>query len=276
MDETTMTDQPEAVETESVDTEEVEVNRIDNMSDEEFDAEFEGTETDTVDDLENETADNEPKDLDVIYKENLGTDAKLDNPLVIKVDGTVYELDSLDEIRNLVERGTAVTSKFQKLSEDRKALEEQLAELGQTPRVAEDNTSVDDVEAVANNILASSYAETFTADMQGLDDQTKQTLAGNAQMLEGLSIDYQNGIGEKIMKQVPKLMRVNGLSFEEAYYTAGKSYQNTTQKQTQDKPKVEMLKAQPKKNSEVSSNELGRKAIDDMSDTEFDAYFATH
>jgi len=270
MDETTVTDQPEAVETESVDTDEVEVNRVDNMSDEEFDAEFEGTETDIVDDPDNETVDNEPKDLDVIYRENLGTDKELDEPLVVKVDGKVYELNSLDEIRNLVERGTKVTAKFTKLADDRRALEEQLVELGETPRVAEDNPLNERLNAIAGEIEKSSYVDAFVADIDQLDEETKSVIGTNPDMLEGLSIDYESGIAQKVMPMVHKLMKVNGLSFEEAYYRAGAPYRQTKEQSA----KVEKLKAQPRNRAKVSSGELGRKGIENLSESEFDAYFA--
>jgi hypothetical protein len=266
-----VTDQIEEVETEVVDTPDEEVNRIDALSDEDFEKEFNEVETDESDTVK---SDDEPKDLEAIYKSNLGTDAKLDDPIVVKVDGTVYELDSLDEIRNLIERGTGVTRKYQKLAADRKALEEQLAALGQEPNVTSDNPVEDDVETIANDILASSYADAFTADVQQLDAQTKEVLASDPQMLKGLAIDYESGFAQKIMPNVHKYMKINGMSFEDAYFEAGKSYQSDTEKKTNNAAKAKMLNAQPKTVSKASSNELGRKSIDAMSDAEFNAYFA--
>ena len=261
--------------TESIEDNEIiedsETNKIDELSDKEFTEKFDNDTLDTDEVVKPD--ENEPRDLESIYKANLGTDKKLDDPMIIKVDGQVYELDSIDEIRNLVERGTGVTKKFQQLAEDRKALEKQLEELGQTPNVETVDDTADEVESIAQAILDSDYADNFTLDMKALDDGTKQLLGSNPEMLKGLSIDYESGLAQKIMPQVHKFMNVDGLSFEDAYVKAGRSYQSNTERQTQAKPKANMLKAEPKVGSKVSG-ELGRAAIDGMSDKEFNAYFA--
>ncbi len=265
--------------TELVDTgiieSEITENEIDDLSEEEFAKHYEemGTEpSEETQDEEVKPEDDEPIDLAVTYKNNLGTEAKLDNPVLIKVDGELMEIDSLDEIRNMMERGVGVTKRFQKLSEDRKALEEQIKELGQVPNVPEDDPKADEIESISNDILQSEYAKVFTTQIRTLPDDVKQSLATNPEMLKGLAIDYASGLGENIMPQVHRFMSLNGMSFEDAYMKAGKAYQSNTQ--TQDKPKVEMLKAEPKKTNSRVSNELGSKGIDNMSTAEFDKYFA--
>ncbi len=275
MDET-VTETVEAPETEVVESVDTEVNVIDEMDDAEFAEHFDklGDESKESDTTDVDEQSDEPKDLETTYRENLGTEAKLDKPIVVKVNGEIYEIDSLDEIRNMIERGTSVTSKFQKLSEDRKALEAQLEELGQIPNVEESNDVADEIDDIANGILASEYADTFTAQVSTLSNEVKQMLSEDPQLLRELSIDYKSGLGSKIMPQVSRLMVVGNLSFRDAYVKAGKSILDSEGRQEQAKPKTEMLKAQPKKTNSRVSNELGAKAIDAMSKSEFDKYFA--
>ncbi len=279
MDEVTTTE-VDAVEPE-METEDAVENTIDNMSDEEFNKAFDNDTSENPDDKVVDT--DEDVNLDELYTTQQGnTDAKLDKPILLKYNGEVMTVDSIMDLKNLAERGFNSTQKFQKLAEDRKALEDQIKELGQTPNVPEDNSEADEVEAISNDILQSDYAEVFTAQVSTLPDEVKQALATNPRMLEGLSIDYQSGLAEAIMPQVHKLMRINGLSFEAAYSQAGKSYQNNNtdtpieKPVTQDTPKAKMLKAEPKTGSKASNTGLGRKAIDSMNSKEFDAYFASH
>ena len=273
MDETITTEvevaEPEMDANDTVDSH----NQIDDMSEEEFSEHFENMGTDTADKKVDETSD-EPVDLDARYSEQIGDkESKLDKPILLKHNGTVMEVANLDELRNLAERGFNATQKFQKLSEDRKALEAQLQELGQEPNVEPVDESADEIESVATEILNSDYADTFQTDMQGVPQEVRDLLSGDAQLLRELSIDYKNGLGAQIMPKISRTMAVGDLSFRDAYIKIGNEILANQNRQTQAKPKAEMLKAQPKTNGRVST-ELGKAAIDSMSDAEFNRYFA--
>ncbi len=268
----TLTESVEVDETELVESTDAEVNKIDELSDEEFTEQFENDTLENPDEIvEEELGENEPKNLDDLYRDNLGTDKKLDEPMVIKVDGHIYEIDSLDEIRNLMERGSSATRKFQKLSEDRKALEKQLEELGQTPEVKVD-TVQEEVDSISDDILNSSYADVFTEQLRTMPDEVRQLLGTEPDILRELSIDYERGFGEKVMPEARRLMALKGIDFLPAYTEAGKALHNKQTKITQAKSKTEMLEAQPKAQGKIDG-ELGTTAINSMTDSEFNAYF---
>ncbi len=268
-DEVTVTESVDTTETELVESVDTEVNARDEMDKAEFAEHYENLGEEGADTTEVDENSDEPEeiDLDELYRVQIDAkDTELDKPVLLKHDGNVMEVSNLDELRNLAERGFNATKKFQRLAEDRKALEAQLEELGQVPNVEESNDVVNEVEDVADEILSSSYAETFIADMQSMPDEVRDQLSNDPQLLRELSIDYKSGLGSKIMPKVSRAMAVGNLSFRDAYVKVGREILQTQDKQEQDKPKVAMLKAQPKKANSRVSNELGRDAIDAMSE----------
>ena len=253
-------------------TEEVVTNSVDDMSDEAFSEMFDNkgdTEDGHDTDDSNDTADSESNgdvSLDDLYATQIGdADAKLDKPVLIKVDGEVIKLDTINDLRDMAERGTSVTKKFQKLADDRRALEAQLAELGQEPNVVSDD--VNEVDSVATEILQSSYADVFTADVSSLPNEAKKVLSTNPQMLKGLAMDYESGFAQKVIPQVKREMAVKGISFIDAYVSVGNRV-SSQQENVQAKQKV--LKAEPTRtkysNAKVDVNSL--------SDSDFEKYFA--
>jgi len=252
----------------SVGVEEVVTNSINDMSDEEFTKEFDGDSTagDAIDDSTDKPDSNVT--LNDMYSKQLSNiDAKLDSPVLIKIDGEVMELNSINELRDMAERGTKVTQKFQKLAEDRKALEAQLQALGETPDVSDDSSS--EIDTIANGILQSSYVDSFKTDVSNLPSEVRETLSTDPQILKGLSMDYESGLAQQIMPKVKREMTVKGLDFIQAYVSVGRSIQS--QKENV-QSKKQMLTTEPKQNKYTTESKAID--IDSMSDTEFDTYFS--
>ena len=190
----------------------------------------ETTSVETQEDQQSDTIDWEAR-----YKEQLGnSDAKLDKPILLKVKGKVIEIDSLQDIRDLAERGTAATQKFQEMSEQRKFLEK-LSSMGISPdnidmvlageiqpQPVDSNTNTNpEAEAVAQEILASQHADSIKSALSLLPDNQAQEFATNPQFLRGLKSDYDAGVAQKIMPLVEKYVLVKGMPFLEAYAKAG-------------------------------------------------------
>ena len=239
---------------------------VEDMTDDELDTFLDGTEDDSSDDGDSDdaVADTVDDDLESLYATQNTSDGKLAEPILVKVNGEVYSMDSIDELRNMAERGHSVTRKFQKLADDRRQLEAQLKELGQEPQVQD--VTADEVNSVAEGILSSSYAESFKSDMSKLPQDVRSELGSNAQMLSGLGGDYESGLAQKIMPKVTRLMNVQGMSFLDAYKQAGSALQQQTQAT---ESKMQVLKSQPKQTIQKPSN----MSVDGMSDKEFDKYF---
>jgi len=219
-------------------TEEV-VTNIDDMGDDEFNEHFESvgsdeSDTETADDEKEATDTNTPDDdLNAKYSTQLNdADAKLDKPVLIKVDGEVMELTTINELRDMAERGTAVTKKFQKLAQDRKALEEQIKQLGVEPDVDvqdddADTKSADELDRVANVILASDYADDFKSSVSDLPKDAVDFIGSKPEILHGLSEDFKSGLAQKIMPQVKREMVVKDVDFITAYVGIGKRLQQS-------------------------------------------------
>jgi hypothetical protein len=238
---------------------------VDELSDEEFAQAFDEpadvTPAEDPDKKVDETADD--TDLNSLYRKQLDdVDAKLDRPVLIKVDGEVIELNTVNELRDMAERGTAVTKRFQKLAADRKVLEAQLEALGEVPSVEPAN----EIDDIAQEILDSDYADTFRDDVSKLPADVKTMLSGDAQILRALSVDYASGFAQKIMPQVRRSMTVNGMSFKEAYTAAGAQYYNSKRKS---EDSIKTLSSQPKQNT----SQFSEPDVSSMSDDEFEKYF---
>ncbi len=257
--------------TDVVEVPETDVVDVDEMSDDELDNFLDGdttpttdddTDTDTVDEAEEVEA-----SLDDLYiTQNQSKDSKLDKPVLIKINGVTHEIDNVDEMRNLMERGLNHTQKMQELAKQRKEFEDS-NRVDEDPSAVTDTTAVE-VDEIANDILSSSYAESFQSDVSTLPSSVRSELSSNPQMLRGLSIDYQSGLAQKVVPQVAREMAVKGLSFRDAYMSiAGKQNQ---QSQATEASK-NTLASQPKQNTNGVAQSQD---VDSMSDKDFDKYFA--
>jgi len=283
-------DTTEVVENQTVNegTEAEAENVYESMTDEEFNKSFESDtkdssteDTDTTEETEggSETESGSDEPTVDLYREQLSNkDAKLDKPVLIKVDGVVYEMTNINELRDLAEKGTNATRKYQRLAADRKRIEALEAELrqkyGENIEQTEDGSvgeapydeTVERIDEIAESILNSSYSDDFKNHIGQLPISEREMIGSDPAVLQGLAEDYESGIAQKIMTKVPRLIRVNGMSFLDAYKYAGSQITNKTDK----KESVEKLKSQPKRTNQKSGSPVN---IEDMSDDEFERYF---
>ncbi len=239
-------------------TEESQVNTNDAWS-EDFDMDSEPT-MDTVEAVEPKV-EASPEYI----TEGLGD---LDKPIVVKVNGKIYDIKDKDQIRNLMEKGFNATQKLQEVAELRRELEqyknpeatvEQLDAIG-------DNA---EIESISQSILNSSYADSFKDSVGELPEGTLNELRTSPRMLKGLSVDFESGLAQKIMPMVGKLMDIESMSFQEAYTTAGRQVMS---KQDKVSNSVNKLVAEPRTSNNV---EVKQDGIWDMSDSDFNALMDT-
>lgn len=246
---------------------------INEMSDSEFNTLMDGeveTDVSTEESTDTKTdTDTEEEDLDSLYAKQLGNkEAKLSEPILIKINGRTHKVDSVDELRNLAERGLNHTQKMQQLARERKELQEMYG----SNRDVED-TSVTpesyEVDRIAEDILSSNYADAFRESIAYLPETVKSELATSATLLSGLFEDVRDGIATpNVMREVDRLMAINGLPFNIAYVTA---INGSNKAKGADSSARQMIKSQPKPNTA----KVVTKSVNEMSDSEFDKYFAS-
>ena len=283
------------VEVENTDSEKT-VSDVDNMDEKEF-AEFEekafNKESDSDDDSDGDVA-TEPttEELDELYKSQMASpDAKLDKPIVIKVAGKVYKVDSVAELKNLAELGTSSTQKFQAIAKHRRTLDymedndirqEDLDQLvqsrGEAPVLRDANVNA--TEDVAQSILDSDIADEFTRLASELPDDVKQMMSTNPNMMSGFAHDVRSGVAGAIASSVARYMNVNGMNHMQAYSRARDEFvsqnQGSQKPQQQQKPSPQqMLKNQPKPRGSVKAPSLSREDIDKMSEEDFNRFYET-
>ena len=247
-----------------------EVQTVDDMSDTEFDTFMDGeaTSEESTDEPETTTTDPEGdkpdeievEDLDQLYADQLESkESTLEKPLYIKINGKTHTIDNVDEMRNLMERGLNYTKKMQDLAKQRKELD--------SDRGDEELPVSTDTDTLASEILSSNYAEQFQSAASMLPDNVKSEMASDPSLLQGFYEDVQSGLAGKIMPKVERLMSVNNMSFEQAYFRAGSDINQQQPRGTEQK---QMLRSQPKPTTSQLSTQ---KSVDDMSDKEFSKYF---
>ncbi len=202
----------------------------------------------------------EPEEVQPEYKtEGLGA---LDTPLVVKRKGKLYDLTDLDQIRDLVERGLDSTVKNQELADMRRELLKE-----QNPDMTNDQLTQADtdneVEHIAQTIMNSTYADDFKDVITALPQSEVDRFRSDPKLLEGLRVDVASGFAKQIMPQVDRLINVDGMSFEEAYFTAGKALHD---KQEVKQSRIDKLTAQPDTNNNV---QVKQQSIWDIPDNEF-------
>ena len=207
------------------------------------------------------------------YKEQRESgDSKLDKPILIKVKGKVMEIDNLQDIADLAERGTSATQKFQEMAEQRKMLDGITSEDIQLLRQARDgdvdamnqlvnkqNVSPEEVqkqdavyqsEQLATEIISSDYAEQFKEAISLFPESERYNVATNPRFMQGLKNDFDSGTAQKLMPSVQRYMTVNGMEFLEAYARAGKEVLGDTRSK-----KAEKLSSTPSMSSSVHREE---------------------
>ena len=284
-----MADNTEVISTEDVSPveENNDVNTVDNMTDDEFNAHYDNSDVVEPNDDETEPSDEpteqkETEDLQAMYDtQRSDPEAKLAQPVLIKINGNVHKVESVKELKALAEKGVSYTQKTQTLAKEkreaeflrdnnitREDLNALIASRGQAP--VEVDVAAQEVDELAQGILSGSHADAFkeTASMLPQDVQSEMTT--NPQLLQGFYDDVSTGLAQKIMPKVERLMAVNGMSFMQAYVTAGDLLQGQN-KQVNDS--ATKLRSQPKSNT--TELESGSPDVWAMDDSEFEKYYAT-
>ncbi len=192
-------------------------------------------------------------------------DGKLDQPILLKHNGEVIEIDNILELKNLAERGFNPTKKLEQLADTKARLEAQYAEQGI-------DKSVSDVDVVADSILNSGYAGDFTDVVGVMPESVKSMVSGDANMLKSLAIDVESGLVDAAtMSAIDRTMSMRNMDFKQAYMTV---INERDAKPTEQDERVESsrktLQSQPK-NTQVSTSS---KSAWDMSDAEFEKQLA--
>jgi len=179
-----------------------------------------------------------PIDLDGLYAAQMDSnDAVLDKPVLMKLNGKVVEIDNVNDMKDLMERGLSATKKFQEMAEDRKTIEfldnngltmEDLSQLiqsrGEKPIETSQNTQQDmQVQQVVDKISNSAYVEDFKSGVAFLPDNIKETIGNSPELLDGLYGDFESGLAQKVMPIVERTMAIKGLDFITAYRQAAES-----------------------------------------------------
>ena len=214
-------------------------------------------------------------DWDSLYKEQLDAkDAKLDKPILLKVKGKILEIDSLQDIRDLAERGTAATQKFQAMAEQRKFIQKlesagvseddidllRRARMGDQAAAQQLLTKEAGPEPVADNIIASEqiaqevlsadYADKFKDTLSLIPEGVRERYAYDPQFMAGLKHDFDAGVAQKVMPLVEKYVMVKGMDFIEAYAKAGQEVFGNQREE-----KARSLSAKPNVGSSVKKQE---------------------
>ena len=236
------------------------------------------------------------EDLEAKYKAQMSdVDAKINKPITIKVNGKIYDVDSVAELKNLAELGVNSTQRFQAIAQHRKTLDymedndirqEDLDLLvqsrGEAPIVRD--ASVNATEDVAQSILDSDIADEFTRLASELPDDVKQMMSTNPNMMSGFAHDVRTGLAGAIAPVVSRYMNVNGMTHMQAYGRARSEFASKNQQQEQPQQqkqqpqntianKRDTLQSQPKPGASVSKGGMSEADMDKMSDAEFEKYW---
>ena len=192
-------------------------------------------------------------------------DAKLDQPILLKHKGEIVEIKSIFHLKNLAERGFDPTKKLEQLADTKARLEAQYAEQGI-------DKSVSDVDVVADSILNSDYAGSFTDVVGVMPESVKSMVSGDANLLKNLAIDVESGLVDAAtMSAIDRTMSMRDMDFKQAYMTVIRERDAVaTEQDERVESSRKTLQSQPK-NTQVSTSSKGAW---DMSDAEFEKQLA--
>jgi len=197
--------------------------------------------------------------------EGLGS---LEEPIVIKYKGKIFDIADKDKIRDLMERGMGATVKNQELADmKRDMLKQQNPEMTDT-EISNIESSTE-VEAIAQKITGSSYVDAFKDVITGLPDDITSQLRSDPRMLEGLRVDVESGLATKIMKHADRFMALDGMSFQEAYMKGGKMIADSAKTR---EDTIAKLTSSPDTNNNVR---VEKQDVWSMSDADYKALMST-
>ncbi len=194
----------------------------------------------------------------------------LAEPIVVKVNGKIYDIKDKDQIRDLMERGFNATQKLQELAQSKRELLKE-----KNPDITEQELdSVDvnnEVEQISSEILNSPNVEEFKNVFAAMPEEALNQFRSNPGMLRGLKVDIDSGFVGHIMPSIQRYMDIDGMGFQEAYMTAGQEYHEGKNQRQQKENKVnanrELLSNAPSNSSAVASSES--KDIWEISDSDY-------
>ena len=222
--------------------------------------------------------DNGDEDLNVLYASQMeDADMKLDKPILVKYNGTVHKVDSVNELKSLAEQGISITKKSQRMSDQTNLLAEleangytadDLRQLATNDK-GEELTKVEpkqiEIDTIATGILESNYADKFKSFVGELPGEAIDFISGDPRILKGLADDVESGLAARLQSATKRNMDLRGMPFLEAYISAGNDYDKT--KQTKQTNKTAMA-SQPKQNNRPQPKQ---KDTSEMSIEELDA-----
>ncbi len=214
------------------------------------------------------TVDEQSIDYNDLYDKQLKgeTGKQLDTPILLNHKGKIIDISDSKELRSLAELGLSATAKFQDMAEQRKMLDgispeditmlrqlksgdqSVIAELSTQRESNEVTDNAAAIETTAQTVLDSNYATEFKSMLGSMNSTDSKMVSTDPRIFKGLQMDFEKGIAQKVMPLVERNMAVKGMSFMEAYTTAGKEmFSGDRQKVADD------LSSQPSANSSVTT-----------------------
>jgi hypothetical protein len=276
----------------SVDQEEVVDSReaIMDMEDDEFEEHLEkltsNDSNESSEPKENDSKEDKPVDLNELYKSRIEENIKLDTPILLKNGEAIVDVDNYKDAKDLMERGLDYTKKTQALAqyrdvigylEDNGLLDKEVLDrvvrgealIEEPIQRQEQDVKAHESELLAQKILESDTAEDFRGVVSQLPDEVKDEMRVNPELMNGIFVDVQNGVAQKLMPLTQKLMAVKGLDFVSAYVEAGNELLVNGKQVNQN---TDRLKNVPKSRGNQRKTKYTREDIFDMDDSDFEKY----
>ena len=255
-----------------------EVDDFNDLSAEEQAATLDDEGEATSDESDETQANVSDDDLNALYSAQMGdADMKLDKPILVKYNGKVHKVDSVNELKSLAEQGISITKKSQRMSDQTTLLAEleangytaadlrALATADKGEELTKMEPNQVEIDEIATGILESDYADDFRGFVGEMPDVAVDEISKNPQILNGLAKDIESGLAQNLMADTRRNMDLHGMGFVEAYITSGNKYHES--KQVNQK-KRNTLASQPKQNNRPQPKQ---KDTRDMSIAELDA-----
>ncbi len=258
-----------------------------NVSDGEVDfsdlsAEEQAATLDAIDDTqetESSEGDNTGnEDLNALYSAQMdNSDMKLDKPILVKYNGKVHKVDSVNELKSLAEQGISITKKSQRMSDQTTLLAEleangytaaDLRALA-TEHKGEELTKLEpshiEIDEIATGILESDYADDFRGFVGEMPESASNEISADPRILDGLAKDIQSGLAQNLMADTRRNMDLHGMKFIDAYIASGKKFYES---KSANQSKRNTLASQPRQKNRPQPKQ---KDTSDMSIAELDA-----
>jgi len=255
-----------------------EVDDFNDLSAEEQAATLDDEGEATSDESDETQANVSDDDLNALYSAQMGdADMKLDKPILVKYNGKVHKVDSVNELKSLAEQGISITKKSQRMSDQTTLLAEleangytaadlrALATADKGEELTKMEPNQVEIDEIATGILESDYADDFRGFVGEMPDVAVDEISKNPQILNGLAKDIESGLAQNLMADTRRNMDLHGMGFVEAYINSGNKYHES--KQVNQK-KRNTLASQPKQNNRPQPKQ---KDTRDMSIAELDA-----